>query len=243
MKYLFLFLIIIFAQSVETTIGFGSTIIALGLGAYLFSIKEIIIALVMIGWLQSLFLIVRGWKHILWKILLTRILLFSAIGMPVGMLLYSYFDERQLKLALGIFIVLISAHQIYTLLKNNGELKPLHFVPATIVLILGGFIHGIFATGGPLIVYFASREIKEKAAFRATISMLWIILNTALLIKYFIAGQLVKQPLQLAGMLVPALLIGIGIGELIHPRVNERIFKFVVQGILLLTGLSLLFNL
>jgi hypothetical protein len=194
----------------------------------------------MIGYLQSIFLVARGFKHILWKILLTRILLFSAIGLPLGMLLYSYFDEHQLKLVLGTFIVLISSLQIYTLLKNNGELQPLHYAPASIVLILGGFIHGIFATGGPLIVFFASREIKEKAAFRATMSMLWLILNSVLLIRYLIAGQLGKQPLQLAGMLVPALLIGIGIGEIIHHRVDERIFKFVVQGILLLTGISLL---
>ena len=45
MKYFFLFLIIILAQAEETVTGFGATAISLGLGSYLFSLKEMVIAL------------------------------------------------------------------------------------------------------------------------------------------------------------------------------------------------------
>ena len=240
MRYFFLFLIIILAQAEETVTGFGATAISLGLGSYLFSLKEMVIALVIIGWLQALFLVIRGFKHIIWKILFTRILLFSAIGMPVGMWFYQHFGEGQLKFFLGVFVTLVALQQIYLLRKGDGVLKPLHIIFAATVLIAGGFIYGIFAAGGPLVVYFASREIKEKAAFRATISMLWLILNSVLIVRYLLGGLIEKPTLELAGLLIPALIIGIVIGEILHKKVNERIFKFVVQGILLLTGISLL---
>jgi uncharacterized protein len=240
MKLFLLFLIIIMAQAVETVTGFGATAISLGLGSYIFSLKEMVIALVAIGWLQALFLVIRGFKHILWKILLTRIVVFCALGMPVGMWFYKHFGEGQLRFFLGLFVVLIAIQQIYLLIKGDGDLKPLHLAFASVVLIAAGFIYGIFAAGGPLVVYYASREIKDKAAFRATISMLWLILNSALLIRYAVGGMIERQTVELAGLLIPALVIGILIGEVLHKRVNERIFKFVVQGILLLTGISLL---
>jgi uncharacterized protein len=61
-----------------------------------------------------------------------------------------------------------------------------------------------------------------------------------LMVRYLIGGLVEKPTIRLAGLLIPALVIGIIIGEILHKKVNERIFKFVVQGILLLTGLSLL---
>jgi len=240
MKFLILFLIIIFAQALETTTGFGSTVISLGLGVYLYPIKELIIVLVILGWLQCLYIVVRGFRHISWRILLTRILVFSGIGLPLGIWFFEHFGGSQLKFFFGAFIVIIAISQLYLFYRQKGELKPLPFIIGAIVLVMGGFIHGIFASGGPMIVYYSSREIKDKSSFRSTLSALWLVLNTVLLANYFIRGQIQAQTLEFTAILLPALLIGILIGEFLHYKVNERLFRFVVYIVLLFTGIVIL---
>jgi len=104
----------------------------------------------------------------------------------------------------------------------------------------GGFFHGLFASGGPLVVYFASREIPEKGRFRATLSTLWLTLNTVLLISYAFTGRPLAGAATRAAALAPALVAGIVVGEVLHARVDERAFRWIVQGLLFLTGLFLL---
>jgi len=240
MKILFLFIIIIFAQAVETTTGFGSTVIALGLGIYFYPLKELVVVLVILGWLQSLYIVARAFRHILWKILLTRILLFSGMGLPLGIWFFEHFGGSQLKILLGIFIVVISISQLYLYYRQKGQIKPLPFILGALVLVLGGFIHGIFASGGPLIVYYSSREIKDKAGFRATLSALWFILNSFLLSNYIIRGQIQTPTLEFTGLLLPALVLGIIIGEFLHKKVNEQLFRLIVYIVLLFTGIVIL---
>jgi len=240
MKFWILCFIILFAQALETTTGFGSTVISLGLGVYLYPIKELIVVLVILGWLQCLYIVVRGFKCIAWRVLLTRILLFAGIGMPIGIWFFEHFGASQLKFFFGLFIVVIAVSQLYLLYRKNGELKPLPLVAGAIVLLLGGFIHGIFASGGPLIVYYASRELKDKSCFRATLSALWLVLNSFLIGNYYIRGQIQAHTLEFTASLLPALIIGILIGEFLHYKVNERLFRFVVYIVLFFTGIVIL---
>lgn len=242
MKIVFLFIIIILAQAVETTTGFGSTVIALGLGIYFYPLKELVVVLVILGWLQSLYIVVRNFRHILWKILLTRILLFSGLGLPLGMWFFQHFGGSQLKILLGIFIVIISLNQLYLYYRRKEQIKPLPFLLGAVVLVMGGFIHGIFASGGPLIVYYSSREIQDKAGFRATLSALWFILNSCLLGNYLLRSQIKIPTLQFTLWLLPALVVGIVIGEFLHHKVNEQAFRLIVYIVLLLTGIVILFR-
>jgi len=196
------------------------------------------VVLVIIGCVQSSYLVARGFRHIQWRLLLTRILLFAGLGLPVGIWFYHHFAGAQLKILLGVFIILVSLNELVGLYRRSGELKPLPL--GILVLLLGGFIHGIFATGGPLIVMFSSRALKEKAAFRATMSFLWLSLNFILLITFILSHRITKTTLQTDAILLPALLLGILAGELLHQLADEKIFRFIVQIILLATGIFLL---
>ena len=56
------------------------------------------------------------------------------------------------------------------------------------MLGLGGFVHGLFGTGGPMIVYVVRRRLADKRAFRSTLAVLWLVLNIGLLSKFALAG-------------------------------------------------------
>ncbi len=242
LKLAILFLIIVFSQTVETTTGFGSTVIALSLGIALFPLKKLVVLLVIIALGQSSWLVARGWKDIQWRILLGKIFPFTGLGLPLGMFFFKHFGGEELKIFLGIFIIMVSALELYRLLGKKKQIKPLSTIKGILVLFAGGFVHGMFATGGPMVVYFASREIQQKAEFRPTISMLWLSLNIILMSSFILSHRVGSWHLKSAGILFFALLLGIILGEIIHKKISEYAFKVAVQFLLFLTGIFILLN-
>jgi uncharacterized protein len=106
------------------------------------------------------------------------------------------------------------------------------------ILIVGGIFHGIFATGGPMIVYYSSRELKEPADFRATLSTLWLILNVALVINLYTAGEIDVDTLTITGIVLPGLIVGILWGSFLRFRALP--FKVLIYVLLFIAGLLLL---
>lgn len=232
--------VVVAAQIVETVAGFGATVIALALGAHLVPIEPLIVTLVLIGLLQSTWLVLRGRVHIRLRLLLTRVLPFCALGLGGGNLVFHHVDASVLKGVLGLFVVVFSSWRLWQLFTRK-DLTTLSPLVGAGFLTAGGFFHGLLASGGPLVVYYASRTIPDRHAFRSTLSTLWLVLNTTLLVSFALHGQLARPSITLAVALLPAVGVGILVGEVLHERVDEILFRKVVQALLLVTGLCLLF--
>ncbi|MFA6034421.1 MAG: sulfite exporter TauE/SafE family protein [Myxococcota bacterium] len=231
--------VIVAAQTVETITGFGATVIALALGAQIFPVETLVMALVLIGLPQSLWIVARGWRHLDRRTLLLKILPLCGAGLAAGRLLEGRLDGAQLKLALGIFVIAVSSVELARLVRNSGRTAPMPRMAGGAVLLGGGFVHGIFATGGPLIVYYASRAIPDKAAFRVTLSVLWLILNVTLCVTWLAGPGIKPESLLIAAWMIAPLAAGIVLGELLHGRINDLVFRKVVQALLLIIGVLL----
>ncbi len=240
MKTALLLLIVVFAKAAEMVTGFGGSVIALSLGSTLMPIKELVVAVVIVSLLLSLWMVFRNYQNIQWRILLLRILPLTALGLPIGRWIFSHYGAGQLKLIMGAFITFIATLELINLYRTHGRTRTLPWPLSMAFLLAGGVVHGIFGTGGPLIVYYACRQIPDKAPFRATIPVLWVILNAALIASYAATKSITPADLRLAGLLLPALVVGIIIGEILHPRVNEFAFRVAVQVVLLITGIAFL---
>ncbi|MFW5739043.1 MAG: sulfite exporter TauE/SafE family protein [Myxococcota bacterium] len=234
-----LFAVVIAAQIVETVAGFGATVIALAVGVQLVPIELLVVTLVLIGVVQSSWIVARGRMHVRMRLLFTRILPLCVLGLGVGNLLFHHVDAQLLKVVLGAFVVAFSGWRLWQLFTGR-DIKALSPAVGAGLLTAGGFFHGLFAAGGPLVVYYASRTIDERHAFRATLSSLWLILNIVLLTSYWAHGQLARPPVSLAITLLPAVVVGVVVGEILHSRVNEILFRKVVQVLLFATGVCLL---
>jgi len=119
-----------------------------------------------------------------------------------------------------------------------GQLRWYYRIP---LLTGGGIFHGLFATGGPPIVYYASRQFQKQEDFRATLSTLWLFLNVGLIIGFILGGQMDLNKLGMAAMVLPGMILGIIIGSLI--RVKELWFKILTYILLFFAGLFLLVQL
>jgi uncharacterized protein len=229
-------LILVLAHSVETYLGFGSTIIALSLGIFLFPIETLLPALVTIGTLQSAWLIIRWHGHIRWRVILVSILPLAAVGLAAGILLRGYASELLLVALLGIFIVVVSSLELVALFRSDVRQLPLSRLVAIPVIFAGGLFQGLFASGGPPIVYYAGRVIDDPAQFRSTLSVLWLILNLALLISMWAGGQAGVITLELAALVLPGFIVGVVIGSFI--KMKSRTFKAVTWAMLLMIGIA-----
>lgn len=233
-----LFLAVALAQLVETITGFGGTVLALSLGAQLGPIPPLVTALVAIGWLQSAWIVARAFREVRWATLLRVILPLTLPGLALGALFASRADEALLRRALGTFVIAAAALELLRLLRGGATAK-LPAVVTAALLLAGGFVHGVLGSGGPLIVTWLSRAVPEKAAFRATVSALWLLLNTALLLSLSLRPEKLPEAAPIFLVALPALLVGIALGELVQRRVPERAFRLVAQGVLLTTGVLL----
>jgi len=212
------------AFTVEGAIGFGSTVIMVSLGAQLVPLEQLLPAFVPVSIVLSISLL-RG--PIQWRILLVEIVPIVAVGAAIGLALTHVIASRELLVAFGVFVVLLSILQL-----SKVDLPwPLPF------LVLGGVVHGLFGTGGPMIVYVTRKKISDKSAFRATLAVLWIALNTALLVNFVALERYPTPTLMLA--LGAAVIPGRLIGERLHRALDAQRFERVVWIVLLFAGCAL----
>src|SRR6186997_74289 len=119
-------LIVFVSNLVESVAGFGSTILALILGAQFFPIEELIPILVPLNVLLSAYLVLRYRHDIHWKLLGTRILPFTLIGMPIGIWIFRLAPGPSLKLAFGIIVVILGLFEVIRGLRVQTTVpKPL----------------------------------------------------------------------------------------------------------------------
>jgi uncharacterized membrane protein YfcA len=148
--------------------------------------------------------------------------------------------EEVLKCVFGLFVLLLAALEIA---RASGA-APTVRQPTwsdRALLTVGGVIHGAFATGGPMVVFVLGRTLaSDKATFRATLSLLWLVLNAILLLSFAADGRITADTLPLTGAFVVALLLGFGLGEVLFRCVSATRFRSAVFAMLGVAGLLLL---
>jgi uncharacterized protein len=227
--------------TVEASIGFGSALVTITLGMLLLPLGELLPAYLPVNVVLSAYLVARYHRQIAWRFLL-RVLLLMGIGLPLGLVAVSRVDASILRRAFGVFVAALAALE---LLRRRGVAGPPGAAPEprafdAAVLVLGGAVHGAFATGGPMAVYVSGRALPDKASFRASLSLLWLVLNTLLVAAYVARGDVGRVSLERSALLVGSLAAGVVAGELLHRRVPQASFRTVVFALLLVAGVALL---
>jgi uncharacterized protein len=216
--------------------GFGTVVIALTLGAHFFPIKTLLPILVPLTPLANLYILARYYKNIDTAVLFKKILPMMGAGFVAGIVIFNYFHGDILKKILGVLVIVLALHELAKFLKTDAGTVPLSRSKSAIALVSSGIVQGIYASGGPLLVYVINRLNLPKAVFRSTLSATWLILNPFLTVSYIVSGELTLTSAKLSVMLLPSLVIGLAAGELLHRRIDETAFKFCVSVLLLVAG-------
>ena len=159
-----LFLLIIFSTNlIQGITGFAGTVLAMPFAIMIYGIDVAKPSLTILALLAGLLIAVRGYRHIVWKEFF-KILVVMFIGVFIGEYIYSFLKTE---LLLQIFSVFVIAVALMGLLgKKNRELPDLAL---DLILLLAGVIHGMFVSGGPLLIVYAVKKLPEKNQFRTTV--------------------------------------------------------------------------
>ncbi len=236
MNLLLLSAIITLAYAAQTAAGFGATVLAVTIGSFFMPIEALVPLLVPLSLAQTLWI---GWRHrqqVDTDYLLRRILPLMGVGMLIGFTALSGLGGSTLKLAFAVMILVLSARELIAM--SRGTHAGAGSAVAEIAALLGaGVVHGIFATGGPLLVYAASRRAMDKGTFRSTLIVVWLPLNAVLCAQLIAAGRLTAQQAPSVGILLLTLPLGVWLGERIHDRIDEGRFRRMVFSLLLVAAL------
>ncbi|MCI1208472.1 MAG: sulfite exporter TauE/SafE family protein [Treponema sp.] len=256
-------IVVLITHTLEAVTGFGCTVLALPFVTSLLGMKTGVISLTVIAWLLALYFAITKWNEIEIK-QYAIILACMLAGLPVGMYLFRTFDVANLKKVLAVFICIVSVWQLIQLFihhpqKRNREIKQNSGgmfsarsqhqqkvrTPAFgyyVLLVVGGIVHGMFSSGGPLAVLYSSKMIPDKGHFRATMCLLWSTLNTIIIAGYIADHSFTPQNIKITAVFVPFLLIGIYLGEKIHKKINTRLFSILIFTVLFFTGIVMLYK-
>ena len=188
---LFLAAIAFFSYAAQSISGFGSTVVAVTLGAHFFPLPVLIPSLVFLDMLLNGYLTYRYAGHIQHRLLWTRIIPFMAAGVAAGLVLFDLLAGNVLKQVLGLFVMVISIREMISLFTRSQKVVPP--VLQKVLFVLAGVIHGLYASGGPLVVYAASRLPLDKTAFRAVLTTLWGFLSALMTVYFILNGQWTSQ--------------------------------------------------
>lgn len=234
-----LLLIVTLAFVLEAALGFGSSVIVATLGALLGPLDAVMPAFITVNLALSAWVVSTARAHVRWALLLREVLPLAGLGVLLGFTVGAAADRPLARVLFGVGVAALALSELRRVLTPPRREAALSRASAGGVLFAGGVVHGVFSAGGPLIVYVVGRRGLEKAAFRATLSALWLILNAGLVARWVISGAWSARTARDALWLAPALLIGTTLGGGLFRRLPPRAFRVTAAGVMAAAGLSL----
>lgn len=243
MNYFLFFVVILLTNIIQGITGFAGTILAMPPSLMLVGYDVAKPILNVLGILAGVYVFTTQGKHVDWKEL-KKVVLVMVVGIFSGIFLKSLFvgKESILYKCLGIFVIAL-ALQGYWKLKvpqqKDSENKSGKIGPY-LLLVSSGIVHGMFVSGGPLLIGYLSKTIKEKVSFRATISTVWIILNTIILLDDIRSGLWTTGLLKYQLIAIPFFIAGMVIGTKLYKSMSQMLFMKLTYILLFISGITLL---
>lgn len=238
--------IVVIAFAVQQAVGFGAALVCVTVGSHLLDIRLIITLTIPLALLQAGYVVIRDRDAIAGRLLLRRILPLMTMGLAVGFVMAGQLHSTELRAALAVLVIVLAARELWVLrraaeasLESPAARPPPRSL--SIAATLGaGVMHGLYAAGGPLLVYAIGREDLDKRRFRATVSAVWVGLNALLIAGFALEDRYTASTTSTLVLVFMGLPFGLLLGELIHRRIAERPFKISVYAVLIVAAGSLL---
>lgn len=235
LKFVIFATAIFVSNIVQALTGFAGVMLSIPPSMLLFGPDMAIAVINALCWGVSVVLAWRNRRYLNLKGVLT-IVGFMLAGMAIGVKLYSLVSPQIIGPVYGGIIV---AAALKNLLVKPSE-KPMSHWLSAVILIGAGIIHGMFASGGALLVVYLAATYHNKYTFRANVAAVWSCLNLVLMFKDFEKGMFNAQAFHLMLIAIIPLLLAVYIGNKIHSRINQRMFNYSTYGLLLLSGAMIL---
>jgi hypothetical protein len=106
---------------------------------------------------------------------------------------------------------------------------------------VSGLLSGAYNTGGPPYVIYGATQRWEQREFKANIQGVFMVSSVMVTTGHALSGGYTPEVLRLLGFALPAIVLGLGVGFMLEPRISPTAFRRAVLVLLLVLGLSLIF--
>ncbi|ART78438.1 hypothetical protein B4U37_21340 [Sutcliffiella horikoshii] len=226
-------LIILIASVLQTSTGFGFSILATPFLLLLFEPSEAIQINLILSLIISMALIMKIRKDIDFGIL-GRFVAGSVMGLPIGMTIFLLIDIDRLKLAVSLIILVLTVMLVLKFrIKQNKKRD----------LLVGG-LSGLFTTsigmpGPPLLLYFSGTNTEKEKLRGTTLAFFLFIYFVSLVIQMIFVGT--NKTIWVSSLWgLPLVFVGLYVGQLLFKWINQRIFRIFTYIILIFTGIYLM---
>jgi hypothetical protein len=232
--------VLLFTFALRGSIGFGGAV-GLPLLALVIPVKILAPAWSLIGIVSSAAIVGHDRRHIARREFVA-ILPGCALGVAAGLFVFKALDAGLLAKCLGGFVILYAAYSYWMSGRPAGATPP---VPAAFLKPFASFFSGAVGTmfGAMASIFFSiylDAAGANKLAFRATLSAMLMTLSVVRALGYAAVDELTLDSFILTAAALPAMGIGLLLGDRIHTGLSEKAYKRVVCGALLVCGVLLL---
>lgn len=234
---IYILIIIFIATLVRSTFGFGESLVAVPLLILLIPIEIAVPLSVLLSILIAAIVVVQDRKQIHFKSA-KWLIIFAILGIPAGLFMLVYGNEKFIKSGLGVIIILYSVYSVIS--KTNFKLE----TDNKRWLFICGFLSGIFGgayglNGPPLVVYGNMRRWTAKH-FRATLQAYFLPVSAIAMFGYWYKGLLTSAVIHYFFISIPVIIPAIFLGRFLNHRLQEGTFLNYVYIGLIGIGLLLL---
>lgn len=220
------------AEVLGTVSGFGSSILFVPLAALFFDFK-IVLGITAVfhvfSNLSKIFLFREGInRDITFKLGIPAVIFVIA-----GAMLTSVIPNQQIELLMSIFIALLA---IFLVINKNIQIdridRNLYAGGA-----VSGFLAGLIGTGGAIRGLTLIAFNLQKSAFLATSAIIDLGVDSSRALVYIYNGYFTSQHLMLIPFLIIIGFTGSYTGKLILARTSEKVFRYIVLGLIISVSL------
>lgn len=237
LAYLFVLAVGLIAGTISGIVGTGSSIMLIPVLAYEFGPKEAVPIMAVAAVMANLSRIVAWWREVDWRACAA----YSVTGVPaaaLGARTLLVLPSRAVDIAIGLFLMAMVPAR-HWLAKRDIKITLWHLALGGAVI---GYLTGIVVSTGPLSVPLFLFYGLTKGAFLATeaASSLGLYLSKSVTFERF--GAL-DMAVFLKGLIAgSSLMFGAFIAKRFVLKLDPNVFRLVMDGIMLLAGLSMLWN-
>jgi hypothetical protein len=237
LNYIFVLAVGLIAGTISGIVGTGSSIMLVPVLVYEFGPKEAVPIMAVAAVMANLSRIVAWWREVDWRACAA----YSVTGIPaaaLGARTLLILPSRAVDIAIGLFLIAMVPAR-HWLAKREVKVTLWHLALGGAVI---GFLTGIVVSTGPLSVPLFLFYGLTKGAFLATeaASSLGLYLSKSVTFERF--GALTPA-VALKGLIAgSSLMFGAFIAKRFVLKLDPNVFRLVMDGIMLLAGLSMLWN-
>ncbi|ADC65487.1 protein of unknown function DUF81 [Ferroglobus placidus DSM 10642] len=232
MDILLLIFLVFFAYVVRTLTGFGSVVLLSPILSSIFGPKNAVILVVL---MESFISIIFAVKERL-NFDLKEVYFGSFVGALIGYFFFESLSERELGIAIGLSLIVLSLALIFDVKYRVREEKPLFFFSGFLSGSLG-VLSGV--TGPQVVIALVNQGYDSKFVRRFMISYLSVVYATILTIFIF-SGHVSYSILSKFLVCIPSIALAYFFGKRIVLKIDSKKLEKVILIVVLISSLSLI---